>query len=64
MLGKMMRLAVLAGTILRDKGYDVKVKDVRDSTIDELKNFDLIILGAVLGMMECYNSIFVNLIIN
>lgn len=44
-LGKTMRLAVLAGTILRDKGYDVKVKDVRDSTIDELKNFDLIIFG-------------------
>lgn len=44
-LGKTMRLAVLAGKILRDKGYDVKVKDVRDSTIDELKNFDLIIFG-------------------
>lgn len=45
LLGKTKRLAVLAGTELRKKGYEIKVKDVLDTNINELEYFDLVILG-------------------
>lgn len=45
LLGKTKRLAVLAGTELRKKGYDIKVKDVLDTSINELEYFDLVIFG-------------------
>jgi len=45
LLGKTKRLAVLAGTELRKKGFDVKVKDVVDTNINELEYFDLVIFG-------------------
>lgn len=46
LLGKTKRIAVLIGHQLKHKGFDVKVKDVRDTNINELEYFDIIILGA------------------
>jgi flavodoxin len=45
LLGKTKRLAVLAGTELKKKGFTVTVEDVIDAQIYELKNHDLIILA-------------------
>lgn len=45
LLGKTRRLAVLCGMQLKDFGVDVKVKDVRETNINELEYFDLIILA-------------------
>lgn len=45
LLGKTKRLAFLAGSELERKGFDVKIKNVVDTNVEELRNFDLIIFG-------------------
>lgn len=45
LLGKTKRLSVLLGQNLKKQGLDIKVKDVRNTHITELNDFDLVILG-------------------
>lgn len=40
-LGRTKRLAVLLGTELQKAGFQVKVKDVRDTAVEEVNNHDL-----------------------
>lgn len=46
LLGKTKRIAVLIGKELQKAGFqEVKVKDVRDTDLNEIKDFDLVIMG-------------------
>jgi flavodoxin len=45
LLGKTKRISVLVGHTLKQGGFDVKVKDVRDVAMTELGNYDLVVLG-------------------
>lgn len=45
LLGKTKRIAVLIGKELQKTGFEVKVKDVIDSSVEEMKGNDLVILG-------------------
>ncbi len=45
LLGKTRRLAVMCGMQLKEFGVEVKVKDVRETDINELEYFDVVILA-------------------
>jgi flavodoxin len=46
LLGKTKRIAVLIGHQLKQQGFEVKVKDVRDTNINEIEYFDIVVLGS------------------
>lgn len=46
LLGKTKRIAILIGHLLKESGFNVKVKDVKDTNVAELNDYDVIILGS------------------